>query len=81
MAQSTAADPKEEFQKKIAEYIKTKRYIEEPDLLPWYKKDIQEIKPRTRELLEAYSNIPPAEVESHVKKVVSSSNQEHDSNT
>jgi hypothetical protein len=77
MAQSTAADPKEELQKMIAEYIKTKRYVEEPDLLPWYKKNVQEIKPRTRKLLETYSNIPAAEVELHVKKVVSPLDQYH----
>jgi len=71
MAQTIATDPKEDFQKKIAEYINTKRYVDEPDLLPWYKKDVQEIKPRTRELLETYSKILPTEVESHVKKVVS----------
>lgn len=72
MAQSIAADPQEELHKKIAEYVHTKRYVDEPELLPWYKKDVKEIKPRTRELLETYSNIPPAEVEAHVKKVVSS---------
>lgn len=71
MAQSIAADPQEELHKKVAYYVETKRYVDEPELLPWYKKELGELKPRTRELLEKYSNIAPADVEPHVHRVVS----------
>ncbi|KAF2822198.1 hypothetical protein CC86DRAFT_373368 [Ophiobolus disseminans] len=69
MAQSTVADPQDEMHKKIAFYIETKKYVDEPELLPWYKKELGELKPRTRELLETYSNIAPADVEPHVHRV------------
>jgi SAM-dependent methyltransferase len=71
MASSTAPDPQQDLHEKIAFYVQSKKYVDEPEILPWYKKDIEEIKPRTRGLLERYSNIPPADVEAHVKKVVS----------
>jgi ERCC4-type nuclease len=75
MSQATSAqDSPAETAKKIKHYIDTKRYIDEPEILPWYKKELDEIKPRTRELLEKYSNIPPADVEEHVKHVVSVAN-------
>lgn len=74
MAQSTPAEGSPEYmqemQKKLAEYIDTKRYINEPEILPWYKKDLAEIKLPARELFEKYSNVAPAEVESHIKKIV-----------
>jgi hypothetical protein len=78
MAQATPAqDSPAETAKKIKHYIDTKRYIDEPEILPWYKKELDEIKPRTRELLEKYSNIPPGDVEDHVKQVVSVINLLH----
>lgn len=71
MAQSIATDPQEEIHKKVASYIETKRYVDEPELLPWYKKELGELKPRTRELLETYSKIAPNEVEPHIHRIVS----------
>jgi SAM-dependent methyltransferase len=61
----------EDTHQKLKHYIDTKRYIEEPEILPWYKKDLHELKPRTRELFEQYCNIDPASVETHIKTVVS----------
>jgi hypothetical protein len=72
MAQTAPAEGfPEEMHRKVKHYIDTKRYIEEPELLPWYKKDLDELKPRTRELFEKYCHIAPAEVETHVRAVVS----------
>ena len=72
MAHTTPAEgSSEDIHNKIARWVETKRYIEEPEILPWYKKHLDELNPRTRELFETYSNIPPADVESHVKNVVS----------
>lgn len=65
-----AKDPTEEMRKKVAHWLTTKRYVDEPEVLPWYKKDLPEIKPHTSELLENYSNVGPAEVELHLRKVV-----------
>jgi hypothetical protein len=77
MAQSNAPEGSPEYmremQKKLAEYIETKRYIDEPEILPWYKKDLTEIKPPARELFEKYSHVSPAEVESHIKRIVRTS--------
>jgi hypothetical protein len=64
MAQATlAASSQEDMREKLAEVMESKRYIEEPEILPWYKKDVDELKPRTRDLFENYSHVAPAEVE------------------
>jgi hypothetical protein len=67
--------PTEESQSQAAErfgkILESKEYVDNPEILPWYRKELKEIKPRTRELLETYSKIPPADVEPHVHKVVS----------
>jgi hypothetical protein len=74
MADSTPAEGTPEYmqqmQKKLADIIDNKKYIDEPGLLPWYKKDLAEMKPPARELFEKYSNVAPAEVESHIKTIV-----------
>ncbi|KAH7068255.1 hypothetical protein BKA63DRAFT_423186 [Paraphoma chrysanthemicola] len=54
---------------RISKILETKEYIDNPEILPWYRKELDEIKPRTRELLETYSKIPSADVEAHVHKV------------
>lgn len=78
MAQNySAPDSPAETAAKIKHYIDTKQYIDEPEILPWYKKELDEIKPRIRELLEEYSKIPSAELEEHVKRVVSVPNVFH----
>tara|TARA_R110002003_G_scaffold171_2_gene13849 strand:+ start:22068 stop:22367 length:300 start_codon:yes stop_codon:yes gene_type:complete len=56
---------------RFGKIVESKEYVDNPEILPWYRKELKEIKPRTRELLETYSKIPPADVESHVHKVVS----------
>ncbi|KAL5119572.1 hypothetical protein ACEQ8H_002418 [Pleosporales sp. CAS-2024a] len=59
----------EDMRKQLAEFFETKRYIDEPEVFPWFKKDIVEIKPPAREIFEKYSHIAPAEVELHIKTV------------
>lgn len=61
-----------DMHKKLAQIVETKQYIDNPGLLPWYKKELAEIKPHTRDLFESYSHVPPAEVEAHIRKIVSS---------
>jgi hypothetical protein len=70
MASTPPSESQEDMQKRMAHYIETKRYLDEPEVLPWYKKDLTEIKPHTGELFENYCHVPPAEVEMHIKKIV-----------
>jgi hypothetical protein len=73
MAPDTSAEGSlSEMHKKLAQIVETKGYIDQPELLPWYKKDLTEIKPHTRDLFENYSHVAPAEVEAHICKIVSS---------
>lgn len=72
MAQNApATESIDDLHKKLAHAVETKQYIDNPEILPWYKKDLGEIKPHTRELFENYSHIPSEEVESHIRKIVS----------
>jgi SAM-dependent methyltransferase len=70
MAQTPPAESQEDIQKRLAYYIEIKKYIDEPEVLPWYKKDLGEIKPQTRQLFEDYCHIAPTEVEAHIRKIV-----------
>ena len=71
MAQpSSTADSPEDTHQKLSRLIDTKRYIEEPEVLPWYKEDLDELKPRTRELFEQYCNLASVDVETHIKTIV-----------
>jgi hypothetical protein len=70
MAQTPPAESQEDLQKRLAHYIEIKKYIDEPEVLPWYKKNLTEIKPQTRQLFEDYCHIAPTEVEAHIRKIV-----------
>jgi hypothetical protein len=72
MVEATSPESsQEDVRKKLAEIMESKQYVEEPEILPWYKKDVDELKPRTRDLFENYSHVPSAEVESHLRNIVS----------
>jgi hypothetical protein len=70
MAQTPPTETVDEVQKRLAHYIEIKKYVDEPEVLPWYKKDLTELRPHTRELFEDYSHIAPTEVEAHIRKIV-----------
>jgi phenolic acid decarboxylase len=53
----------------VEQYLKDKRWIEEPEVLPWYVKDLVDLEPKTRELFETYSKVPSDKVVSHIKQV------------
>lgn len=53
----------------IEQIMESKAYVDNPGLLPWYKQDLIELKPETRELFEKYCNVPPEDVISHIKQV------------
>jgi hypothetical protein len=53
----------------VQQLMDDKRWVEEPELMPWYVKELTELEPATRKLFETYSNVPSDEVVSHIKKV------------
>lgn len=55
---------------RVKQILDSKSYVDNPESLPWYQKDVPEIKPKTRDLLKEYSKIDPSDIDTHVKKVV-----------
>ncbi|CAO2651828.1 Nn.00g001110.m01.CDS01 [Neocucurbitaria sp. VM-36] len=62
-------DPHEKERTAVEQVLSSKAYVDNPELLPWYKKDIEELKPATRDLFEKYSKVPPDDVTSHITQV------------
>ena len=62
-------DPHEKERTAVEQVLSSKAYVDNPDLLPWYKRDIEELKPATRDLFEKYSKVPSYDVISHITKV------------
>ncbi|KAF1359799.1 hypothetical protein EJ07DRAFT_165895 [Lizonia empirigonia] len=52
----------------LEQYLKDKRWIDEPEIPPWYVKDLVDLQPKTKELFETYSKIPSDDVVSHITK-------------
>ncbi|KAL6708531.1 hypothetical protein ACN47E_002512 [Coniothyrium glycines] len=53
----------------VEQIVATKAYVNNPELLPWYTKDLEEPKPDVKALFQNYSNIPEIEVVTHIKKI------------
>jgi phenolic acid decarboxylase len=53
----------------IGQYLKDKKWIEEPEVLPWYVKDLVDLEPMTKELFETYSKVPSEEVVAHITQI------------
>lgn len=56
---------------RVEDCLKTKKYLDEPNALPWYHKNPPKMDPETLDLLENYSEIASTDVLHHIKKVVS----------
>jgi hypothetical protein len=70
MTEATPAhDPAQEERSKVEQIVANKEYVNDPELLPWYTKELEEPKPATRELFEQYSKVPSTEVVAHIKHV------------
>lgn len=67
--QAPNTDAVEEERKRVEQIVATKAYVDNLELIPWYKKDIEELKPDVRDLFENYSKIPSADVAGHIKHV------------
>lgn len=59
----------QEERRAAEQIIVTKAYVDNPELLPWYTKDIEEPKPAVRDLFESYSKVPSTDVVTHIKHV------------
>ncbi|KAJ4322970.1 hypothetical protein N0V94_002125 [Neodidymelliopsis sp. IMI 364377] len=68
MADTSTQKPAEQ-PNAVEQYLKDKRWIEEPEVLPWYVKDLVDLEPKTKELFETYSKVPSNEVVPHIKSI------------
>jgi hypothetical protein len=59
----------QEERNEVEQIIATKAYVDNPELLSWYTKDIAELKPAVRDLFENYSKVPSTDVVAHIKHV------------
>lgn len=66
---SSIQKPAEKKPNAVENYLKDKTWVENPELLPWYTKDLVELEPKTRELFETYSKVPSDEVVPHIKSI------------
>ncbi|KAL1798332.1 hypothetical protein ACET3X_002369 [Alternaria dauci] len=62
-------DPAQEERSSVEQILTTKAYEQNPELLPWYTKELEEPSPAVREIFEKYSKIAPADVVTHIKRV------------
>lgn len=66
-APNTDATPEE--RSSFEQIIATKAYVNNPELLPWYTKEVEELKFDVRDLFENYSKVPSADVVGHIRHV------------
>lgn len=66
---SQAQDSMEKERDTVEQIVASKAYVDNPELLPWYKKDIVDLKPETRKVFEDYSHVPGDDVVAHITKV------------
>ncbi|KAI4704346.1 hypothetical protein J4E81_001412 [Alternaria sp. BMP 2799] len=62
-------DPAQEERSRVEQVVATKAYVKNPELLPWYTKQLEEPSPETRDLFESYSRVPAADIITHIKRV------------
>jgi hypothetical protein len=62
-------DPAQDERRSVEQIVATKAYVENPELLPWYTRELEEPSPETRDLFEGYSKIPGADIVTHIKRV------------
>ncbi|KAF3049268.1 hypothetical protein E8E11_001028 [Didymella keratinophila] len=53
----------------VEQYLKDKTWVDDPEVLPWYVKDLVDLQPTTKELFETYSKVPSDEVVPHITKI------------
>jgi phenolic acid decarboxylase len=53
----------------VEQYLKDRTWVDTPEVLPWYTKDLVDLHPKTKELFETYSKVPPDDVVSHITQI------------
>ncbi|KAJ8119119.1 hypothetical protein OPT61_g7 [Boeremia exigua] len=53
----------------VRQHLKDMTWVDQPEVLPWYVKDLTDLQPTTKELFETYSKVPPDEVVSHITQI------------
>lgn len=53
----------------LEQYLKDGSWVDRPEVLPWYTKDLIDLEPKTDELFEIYSKVPPDKVVSHITQI------------
>lgn len=53
----------------VEQYLKDGTWVDHPEILPWYVKDLVDLQPTTKELFETYSKVPPVEVVPHITQI------------
>lgn len=53
----------------VEQYLKDKTWVDQPEVLPWYVKDLEDLQPKTKELFEVYSKVPADEVVPHITQI------------
>jgi hypothetical protein len=53
----------------VEQYLKDKTWVNNPEVLPWYVKDLVDLQPTTKELFETYSKVPSDEVVPHITEI------------
>lgn len=53
----------------VEQYLKDKTWVDHPEVLPWYVKDLVDLQPTTKELFETYSMVPSDEVVPHITQI------------
>ena len=53
----------------VEQYLKDKTWVDNPEVLPWYVKDLVDLQPKTKELFETYSKVPSDEVVPHITDI------------
>lgn len=70
MSQAAPSDDAHGKERSAVEQVfANKSYVDNPELLPWYMKDLDNLKPAARDLFENYSKVPSHEVIPHITKV------------
>jgi hypothetical protein len=62
-------DATDEERHAVAQIVATKAYVDNPELLPWYTKELEEPKPEVKALFAIYSKVPETDLVAHIKKV------------
>lgn len=53
----------------VEKHLNDKTWIDQPEVLPWYIKDLEDLQPKAKELFEIYSKIPTDEVVPHITQI------------